>query len=210
MTSRRPIFVTEWRAAPGIDGVRALRALLKLSLRRFSLHCISAREELKTESLDRRHRRPRTIRRHNLEGNKMRKDEVFPSKYLKASDLNGKPRVFTIEEAPLLTLKNTKGEEQQKTVLFFTGEKKTLPLNMTNWDAVASIGGGDTDDWPGHKIELYPTKTSMAGRPVDCIRVRAPESSPKKKQLQQSAVADIGDDGDFGAGPEDHDDVVPI
>ena len=27
--------------------------------------------------------------------------------------------------------------------------------------------------WPGTRIELYPTKTQMGGRVVDCIRIRA-------------------------------------
>ena len=34
--------------------------------------------------------------------------------------------------------------------------------------------GDETDNWPGHRIELYPDKTQMGGKPVDCIRVRAP------------------------------------
>jgi len=102
----------------------------------------------------------------------MKRDEIFPSKYLKAGDLN-KPIVVTIESAPLETLKNPEGKEQHKTVLYFKGAKKALPLNVSNWDAVAEICGEDTDDWPGGKIELYATKTHMGGKVVDCIRIRA-------------------------------------
>jgi hypothetical protein len=100
----------------------------------------------------------------------MKRDEVFPSKYLKASDLNGKPVVVTIRDAQFEVLKNPKGEEQSKTVLYFASKKKSLPLNVVNWDSVADILGGDTEDWIGGKIELYPTKTEMAGKPCDCIR----------------------------------------
>ncbi len=102
------------------------------------------------------------------------RDDVFPSKYLKASDLKGKSITLTISSAPLETLKSPDGGEQLKTVLNFNGEGKVLPLNRTNWDAVSDIAGGDTDDWPGHQIELYPDKTQMAGKTVDCIRIRAP------------------------------------
>ena len=101
------------------------------------------------------------------------RDEVFPSKYLKAADLNGKPVTVTIEGAPLETLKNPEGKEQIKTVLYFRGSKKMLPLNMTNWDSVADICGDNTDDWPGHRIELYPDRTQMGSKIVDCIRIRA-------------------------------------
>lgn len=109
----------------------------------------------------------------------MRRDEVFPSKYLKAADLI-KPTVVTIESAPLETLKNHEGKEQLKVVLYFRGAKKALPLNVSNWDAVAEICGADTDDWPGGKIELYATTTQMAGKQVDCIRIRAPRDTAAK------------------------------
>jgi hypothetical protein len=102
-----------------------------------------------------------------------KRDDVFPSKYLRAADLNGNPVTVTIVSAPLETLKNPEGKEQTKTVLYFRGTKKLLPLNVTNWDAVADICGDDSDDWAGKAIELYPAKTQMGGKIVDCIRVRA-------------------------------------
>jgi hypothetical protein len=121
----------------------------------------------------------------------MKRDEIFPSKYLKASDLN-KPIVVTIDSAPLELLKNPEGREQNKTVLYFKGAKKALPLNVSNWDAVAAICGEDTDDWPGGKIELYAAKTHMGGKMVDCIRVRAPRdvTPPKAEPPEVSELDD--------------------
>ena len=111
-----------------------------------------------------------------------RKDDVFPSKFLKAGDLN-KPIQVMIERAPLETLKSTEGKEQVKTVLYFRGAKKALPLNLTNWESCAEIcGADDSDDWPGHQIELYPTKTQMGGKTVDCIRIRPPAQRELPKQ----------------------------
>jgi len=40
----RPTFTLELRPEPGVDPVLALRALLKVTLRRFGLRCISANE----------------------------------------------------------------------------------------------------------------------------------------------------------------------
>src|SRR5262249_36484894 len=106
----------------------------------------------------------------------MKRDDLFPSKYLKCADLKGKPRVVEIEHVPIETLKNPKGEEQRKVVLYFKGAKKALPLNLTNFDAVAAIAGTDeTNDWPGTKLELYPTTTMMGGKITDCIRIRPPQ-----------------------------------
>ena len=111
------------------------------------------------------------------------RNEVFPSKYLKCADLNGKPHVVEIEDAPQEVLKNTDGKEEEKTVLYFKGAEKSLPLNMTNWDSVAEICGGETNEWIGGVIELYPAKTQMGGKTVDCIRIRAPskKKSPPPK-----------------------------
>jgi hypothetical protein len=107
--------------------------------------------------------------------NMAKRDEVFPSKYPKASDLNGKPIAVVIESAVQETLKTLDGKEQTKTVLYFKGAKKALPLNMTNWDAVAAATGeDDTARWPGHTIALYPSTTKMKGETVDCIRIRPP------------------------------------
>ena len=139
----------------------------------------------------------------------MKRDEVFLSKYLKAADLNGRPVTITIKSAPYETLKNPEGKEQGKTVLYFVGGKKALPLNVVNWDSVAAICGDDTDAWPGHQIELYPTVTSMGGKMVPCIRIRRPRGTlplaarpgatpapmpAKTPPVEAYADADFGDD----------------
>jgi hypothetical protein len=127
-----------------------------------------------------------------------KKHEIFRSKYLKAADLDGRPRTVTIEAARTETLKNDRGEET-KTVLYFKGVRQALPLNLTNWDSVADVTGqDDSDDWPGHKVELYPTTTEMRGKTVDCIRIRVPaqrELPAKKPAAQkQPPVADPNDE----------------
>jgi hypothetical protein len=45
----RPVFVLELRPEPGVDPVLALRALLKVTLRRFGMRCISAYENIEEE-----------------------------------------------------------------------------------------------------------------------------------------------------------------
>lgn len=113
-----------------------------------------------------------------------RRDDVFPSRFLRAADLKTKPITAKIERAPIETLKGPDGKEDTKTVLYFAGTKKCLPLNRTNWDAVCDITGeDDSDRWPGHKIELYAAVTELKGKPVDCVRIRAPAQPelPKPK-----------------------------
>ena len=97
--------------------------------------------------------------------------------------MNGNSGAFAsgveIEQAPIETLKNAKGEEQRKVVLYFKGAKKALPLNLTNYDSVSDIAGTDeTNNWPGTKLELYPATTMMGGKITDCIRIRPPQALP--------------------------------
>jgi hypothetical protein len=136
--------------------------------------------------------------RHRKVNNMPTKDQMFPNRFLKAPDLKGQPTAVEIESAQLETLKNAQGQEQTKLVLSFVGKTKVLPLNQVNWDSMVDITGeGDSDNWPGWKIEIYPTKTQMSGKTVDCVRIRAPAQgelatmkSVKKKGQQTASPAE--------------------
>jgi hypothetical protein len=46
----RPTFVLEFRAEPGIDAIKSIRALLKFAGRRLGLRAVDARENLEGKS----------------------------------------------------------------------------------------------------------------------------------------------------------------
>jgi hypothetical protein len=130
-----------------------------------------------------------------------KRHEVFPTRFLTAADLNGKPITLTIERAPLEVLKNKTGEET-KTVLYFRGTKKSLPLNRVNWDSCADICGDDSDDWSGCRIEVFPTTTQFAADTVACVRIRAPaQGELKPPRAAKRSKAQPG---------EEMDDAVPF
>lgn len=59
----KPVFTIKFVPEPHVDGIRALRALLKAALRRFGLRAIDAREEIAASAAtqsDRRRRSERT------------------------------------------------------------------------------------------------------------------------------------------------------
>jgi hypothetical protein len=94
---------------------------------------------------------------------------VFPSKYLKAAELNGRSfkltiSAFSIEDA---------GDGERKPVIHFQGAEKGLMLNKTNAFEIASAYGEETDAWMGRQIEVFPSTTQYQGRVTPCIRVRA-------------------------------------
>lgn len=136
----------------------------------------------------------------------MRTNQIFPSKYLAAADLNDEHLTLTISGAEMETL-----NEEAKLVLYFREREKGMVVNETNCKALeASLGSDDTDDWIGHPVVLYPTMVDFQGRQVEAIRVHekktkaanrpAPQVKPSisgKVQPMTQAEADDGDDLPF-------------
>ena len=105
-------------------------------------------------------------------------DSLFPSKYLRASDLDG--------DTPV-TMKSLIMEEinqEEKPVLYFREEAKGLVLNKTNGKVIGSLHGSETDHWPGGKITLFPTEVDFRGEIVDAIRVR--RQIPADDEIEES------------------------
>ena len=131
--------------------------------------------------------------------------DAFPSKYLKATDLNDGPAVVTIKLAELERIKGFDGKEQPKVVVYFAKKYKPLILNRTNFDAITDIAdSGETDDWVGTRIELYTTPVTFNGKTADGIRVRKPgtEQKPKKAAPPPEPKPDYDDEIPF-SGSED-------
>ena len=96
----------------------------------------------------------------------MRINDLYPSKYLRAGDLDGDTPV-TMKS---LILEEINGEK--KPVLYFEEPLKPMVLNKTNGKTIANLHGSETDNWPGKRIILYPTEVDFRGETVDAIRVR--------------------------------------
>lgn len=105
----------------------------------------------------------------------MKVSDLCPSKYLKASDLNGRTKCVTVKEVLLEDLKGQGNRADFKPLIMFQELGKGLIANKTNLLTIAAGLGDDTDGWSGKRIELFPSITSFQGKPVDCLRVRIPE-----------------------------------
>ncbi|WP_428938858.1 hypothetical protein [Fontivita pretiosa] len=95
--------------------------------------------------------------------------QAFPSKFLKAADLDG-DRVLTIRSVAIEDVGTDRTEE--KPVVSFQEIEQRLVLNRTNADTIADLYGADTDEWAGRQIILTPSETDFAGKRVPCIRIR--------------------------------------
>lgn len=101
----------------------------------------------------------------------MRVELMFPSKYLKEADLQGRKVKVTIAKVQIDELQMTGGHKEKKPVVYLQGKEKMLVLNKTNALAIASLYGNDTDAWVGKQIVLRPAKDRFQGNMVACIRI---------------------------------------
>lgn len=106
-------------------------------------------------------------------------NDIFPSNYLKASDLNGAQVPVTIERVEVERIGQGANAEQ-KPVLHFVGKQKGMVANKTNCKKIAEIAGSDdTDDWAGTNLVLFTAMVDYQGETVESIRVKAPAAAKK-------------------------------
>jgi hypothetical protein len=98
----------------------------------------------------------------------MNLDQMYPSKWLKAGDLQGQ----TVPVVIMRVVMEDVGDEAGKPVAYFQGRDKGLVLNKTNAMSIGLVHGQDTDAWTGKTIELFPAVVMFQGQNVPCIRVR--------------------------------------
>lgn len=128
----------------------------------------------------------------------MRRDDAFPSNYLKA-DTAEVPEdghaIYTIKCVEMRTLGQGK-DAQDKPVVFFEETAKALVLNKTNWGLIGrAIGSDDTDHWEGKKIALYSTDVQYGGDMVRGIRVLSRTPQPKRKPVAEMTAAEAEEEG---------------
>jgi hypothetical protein len=105
-------------------------------------------------------------------------NDLYPSMYLKASDLGESQPVVTIDRVELEPVGRTK---EMKPVVYFAGKQKGMVLNKTNSKKIAEITSShDTDDWHGAQVRLFATEVDFQGETVEAIRVKAPAAAKAK------------------------------
>jgi hypothetical protein len=136
-------------------------------------------------------------------------NEEFPSKYLKAADLQG--------HAVKTTIRDVVSEQiggDRKLIMYFKGKEKGMVLNKTNARTIGDVFGDDTDDWIDKQIEVFAMKVDFQGRMVDGLRVRVlppPRKANIAPNARDRAMAEAGpppaDDGYRG---DPMDDEIPF
>jgi len=121
-------------------------------------------------------------------------NELYPSKYLKASDLKGREANVEIED---VMIEKIGRDGDKRPVASLVGKNKRFVINKTNVRTIGDLHGPDTEDWIGKRIVIYPTITEYAGQETACLRVKPP------KDYIKPSTAGKARNGPTEAGPED-------
>ena len=133
-------------------------------------------------------------------------NDAFPSKYLKASDLQGAEPVVAIDRVDFEPVGQ---KREMKAILYFKNKEKGLVLNKTNANKIVDLlGTAITEEWEHARIRLYATETQFGGETVDCIRVKAaqkplgmtkaaPAPKPKPPVVEAEDHSELVDDSDI-------------
>lgn len=113
----------------------------------------------------------------------MRMSNAFPSKYLRAADLDGRQVTVSIDRVVMEDV----GDDDAKPVLYFVGKEKGVVLNKTNASNISLIYGDETDDWHGKPVTLYEAMVDFQGRSVAAIRIKGPPRQHHQAPLGSSA-----------------------
>lgn len=105
----------------------------------------------------------------------MKMSEEFPSKYLKAADLQGREVRLT-----MANVEREKIGDDFKPVLYFKGKERGLALNKTNAGTIADAYGDDSEDWFDQPIILFSVMVDFQGKVGPAIRCRVPTAKDNK------------------------------
>lgn len=101
--------------------------------------------------------------------------EMYPSKYLKQSDVTS-PMTASIASIVHEELTGDKGKKT-KPILYFHGNVKPMVLNLTNGQVLYEAFGQDTDAWINKAVEIYSDPNIMMGpKRVGGLRLRVAPS----------------------------------
>lgn len=122
-------------------------------------------------------------------------NDIFPSKYLKAHDLQGRAWTLTIVRVEFEVMGRTR---ETLPVVYFKSKAKGLKLNKTNATAITQAAGSAlTEDWVGVVVTIYATVADFGGQAYDVVRIRSaaqvgapqprPEARPEARPLPPPA-----------------------
>jgi hypothetical protein len=111
--------------------------------------------------------------------------DCFPSKYLKAADLQGRSIEAIMQNVMMEDIRDP-DEAKLLPILYFQGVPKGMVLNKTNAKVIASGYGQETDAWRDMPISLFPAMVAFGADTVEAIRVKLPPARERVVSINGS------------------------
>ena len=134
----------------------------------------------------------------------MKMSEEFPSKFLKAVDLQGREVRVTMQN-----VEREKIGDDNKPVLYFKGKDKGVVLNKTNARTISDAYGDDTEDWFDQPLILFSVNVDFQGKVGPAIRCRVPTAKDNKPTQRKRDPISSGLD-DFPGDRDLNDDISDV
>lgn len=83
-------------------------------------------------------------------------DQLYPGRFLKAGEFNGKKVTLTVRDADLEDLVGEDGKPKAKAVIAFRETEKQLVACKTNGICLKAMFGPQISEWIGKRITLFP------------------------------------------------------
>lgn len=88
----------------------------------------------------------------------MNYDMLYPSRFLKAGEFDGKTVTLTIQNVSLEELEKDDGTTRTTPIVSFAETKRQLVLIKTNAQCIVAMLGNETDDWVGKRVTFFPER----------------------------------------------------
>jgi hypothetical protein len=98
----------------------------------------------------------------------MHYEAMFPSRFLKAADLQGREHTLKIASVKLEKMPDGK----MKGILTFEGTEREWLLNRTNAESLKLLWGPETDQWLHKRVTLWAKTVEAFGIEQPAVRVK--------------------------------------
>lgn len=109
-------------------------------------------------------------------------DQLFPNRFLKAGQFQGRDVTLTVKSVKLEELEGDKGKEM-KAIIAFAETPKQLVLNKTNGLCLKGMFGRSTDAWVGKRVTFWPAPNDFGESDI-AIRVRGSPDLAANMQVE--------------------------
>lgn len=99
--------------------------------------------------------------------------QLYPGKFIRADELNGRPVTLTITDVILEELEREDGTTKTSPIVSFQETKRQWVMVRTNGCCLRAMFGDEISDWIGKRVTLYPERDASGLSDSGlCIRVK--------------------------------------